>query len=242
MYEAQRYPDKELVILEDSGVFGDATIRDRTSHWTLISTTTRYPSVGTKRNVLATMTDAPLLAVADDDDWYLPWHLEAAVEALRDRCWARPTQALEWDAPDRLGRYYTHASWALERFAAGTAAARESLDCCYGAQWSYRRAEFLQSGGYPERHGNGDDTEWARIMYRHAGHSSDPISARYPRPSYVYSRDHSHSWHASALGNGTAGLKALQAMPRRSVDEFVIRLPPGYNTTEIPELIQARKW
>jgi glycosyltransferase involved in cell wall biosynthesis len=245
MFQTQHYPDRELVILEDSGVFGaEATIQDQDHHWRIVSTDRRYESVGAKRNALARMTDAEVLLPVDDDDWYFPWHIDAAVEALSgDRPWAQPRQALEWDQPGQLGRYWVYGEPVRRRLnGLDPTTANDAYDCCYGGQWSYRRAEFLASGGYPEQRGNGDDTQWCRAMFKRFGPSADTISRRLPDPSYVYSRDQSGSWHASELGPGTAPLQKLADLPRASMSEFKIELPAGYREAIIPRETKPRKW
>ena len=245
MFCAQRYPAKELVILEDSGIFGvDHIIRDDQANWRIISTDQRYPSVGAKRNALAKMTDAEILLVADDDDWYLPWHIPAAVEALSgNQYWAQPSQALEWDHPGTLGRYYVYGDPVRARFRNGVPRNFcDATDCCYGGQWSCTRKAFLQSGGYPVGIGNGDDTHWGQEMFKRFGPAADPLNRQYPDPSYVYSRDQSGSWHASELGLGTDPLKSLAKLPRATLDEFKIELPAGYFDVTIPVQVQSRKW
>jgi len=234
MFLAQDYQNKELVILEDSGVFGDQEIVG--DSWRLISSTCRRPTIAYKRNEIISRVDANYIAVMDDDDWYFPWHLSAAVNALQTSQWAQPKEALEWDAPGLLGRYRVFSQSVIV-----PKSPYEAADCCYGGQWSYRRNAFLQSGGYPTSLHVGEDTTWCRKAFTMFGVSSNPINKQYPLPSYIYNRD-SGSWHASVLGPKPHGLNSLAKMPRCSPDELKIELPYGYYTTPIPDLVKPRKW
>jgi glycosyltransferase involved in cell wall biosynthesis len=80
----QDYPCRELVILDDAGQYAEAIAGDR---WRIISVSTRFPTLGEKRNALARLAspEAEVFAVWDDDDVYLPWHLSAAVRATKRR-------------------------------------------------------------------------------------------------------------------------------------------------------------
>lgn len=244
MFLAQDYPDKELVILEDSGIFGDG-VTMAGDGWRLISTASRYISVGAKRNALAKETDAEILIVADDDDYYLPWHISAAVAALERKPWAQPRQSLDWWTPDYLGRYWSFGPRARGVMVNGQqdpACEQDAADACYGGSWSYRADAFRASGGYPELHGNGDDLEFCRAMFRLFGSSADTISPRHPDPSYIYSRDKSGSWHASEFGLGTEPLKRLASVARANPADLVIALPDWYWTLEIPQVTEDRRW
>ena len=239
---AQDYAgDMEIIVLEDSGVFGDQTIDF--GNWTLISTTARFKSVGAKRNELTRLASGEYLITADDDDTYFPWHVSAAVNALQKACYCQPRQALEWDSPTSLGRYWVVSEPIRQKLAANARLdPNEALDICYGGQWSFRKKEVFEAGGYPENVGNGDDTRLCRHMVMKYGNSADAICPEFPKPSYVYSRHMSGSWHASELGPGTAPLQRLADMPRASRDELVVELPGWYRTIEIPETVKPRKW
>ena len=101
MFLVQDYPHKWFAALDDSGIF-DSLEMPLPPKVTLLSTGQRSKSVGAKRNYLAKLTTVDYIAVWDDDDIYLPWHLSAAVEALGKRCWAQPRHAL--DPPRRPRR------------------------------------------------------------------------------------------------------------------------------------------
>jgi hypothetical protein len=223
MFEAQTLTDSELIILEDSGVF-PRNVSGR--NWRLITTSEKFPSVGAKRNAMVAMTTAPYIAVTDDDDLYLPHWLASTAHALSKHQWVRPSQALEWDAPGRLGRYTTNT--------------KGQTDYYYGGQWSYRKDAFERTGGYPLV-GNGDDCDWLPKIMKLAGPSGDSICPEFPTPFYVYQREQSQSWHASEMGPGLQGIHRIHAMPRQSIDDFKIELPEHYNA-EIPAELKPRKW
>lgn len=244
MFLAQDYPgDMEIIVLEDSGIFGDATIHH--PGWTLVSTTKHYPSVGAKRNALIQMCKGDIVITGDDDDTYFPWHVSAAVKALEDAIYCQPRQALEWDNTRKLilGRYWVVKTAIRNKLENNERLTPDdALDICYGGQWSFQKESIVQCGGYPEAVGNGDDTELCRHMVTRYGNSTDTICDEFPQPSYIYSRHMSGSWHASELGPGTRPLDKLHKMPRANPDDLNIRLPDWYYTITIPTNVRPRKW
>ena len=83
-FEAQNYQDRVLLVMDDLGQI-DEQVGDR---WKILSTPTRYPSLPAKYNAMlkiAAVCDRfDAVAVWDDDDIYLPWHLSAVAAALAD--------------------------------------------------------------------------------------------------------------------------------------------------------------
>jgi len=79
MFLAQDYQDKYLLILDDQGNYPE----QKGDNWALLSTSTRFPSLGEKyMHMLKVMPTAwNYFALWDDDDLYLPWHLSQGVEA-----------------------------------------------------------------------------------------------------------------------------------------------------------------
>src|SRR3990172_10586687 len=69
MFLAQDYIEKELIILDDAGQYGD----QHGYNWHIISVGSRYPCVAAKRNALWKMADSDYVMTWDDDDWYFPW-------------------------------------------------------------------------------------------------------------------------------------------------------------------------
>lgn len=242
MFLAQDHPNRDLIILEDSGIFGEQTLSG--FGWQMRSTKKRFSCVASKRNWIAKTAPGEYLAVWDDDDWYFPWHLSAAAAALEYAPWVQPRAALEWERDNTLSAYYVFGEPMRERCPTGPTSARDACDCCYGAQWSYRRAQFLKTGGYPEGYGNGEDGRWSGEMYSRFGPSADPLAHGFP-PSYVYSRARSGSWHGSEMGPGMAYQFKIGRMPKANSKDFVIRLPDGYERwtkANVPTNPKPRKW
>lgn len=84
-FEAQDYQDATLLVLDDLGQIEP----QRRERWEVLSTPTRYPSLPAKYNALLQYwsqrgKDYDAVAVWDDDDIYLPWHLSAIAAALAD--------------------------------------------------------------------------------------------------------------------------------------------------------------
>jgi hypothetical protein len=83
---AQDYPTdkRKLLILDDLGQLPSEDGKD----WELISTRERFPSLPAKYNAMLVAEGFPdsfpwdAVAVWDDDDIYLPWHLPSAAAAL----------------------------------------------------------------------------------------------------------------------------------------------------------------
>lgn len=50
----------------------------------------RCPNLPRKYNEVLAMVDADIVVVWEDDDLYLPWHIEACVRTLREHAWAHP--------------------------------------------------------------------------------------------------------------------------------------------------------
>jgi cellulose synthase/poly-beta-1,6-N-acetylglucosamine synthase-like glycosyltransferase len=248
MFLAQDYPNKELVILEDSGIFiGGMTPHSMLPEGvSLLLPHERMRCVGTKRNTIVKLTTAPLIAAWDDDDWYLPWHLSAIAAGLGRCRWVQPKMAMEWDVAGKLGLYRVYGARTTVLLRAGNPLnKREATDCCYGAQWGFRREAFLAAGGYPEGYGNGEDTALCGVMFSRFGPSTDSINKEF-RPSYIYSRESSGTIHGSQCGRGLKYLGVMANRPRENPADFVIKLPERYQwaVDNVPDItqVQQRKW
>ena len=92
----QTYPAelRELVIVDDAGQYAPAACDDLPGV-KLVTTRHRFRTLGEKRNASAALAspDVEAYAVWDDDDIYLPWHLEvmAAVFQAGHR-WSVPAE------------------------------------------------------------------------------------------------------------------------------------------------------
>jgi len=178
-FQRQTYPlaKRELIILDDAGQYCEQT----GPGWRLVSIGQRFCTLGEKRNATAALVspDVDALAVWDDDDIYLPWHLERAAELLEAGRveWSRP--AVVWnDHPKRLRRKQTRG--------------------LFHAAWVFTRRAFLAAGGYPAMQ-SGQDQGLATRMKRIGIPQASPTG----RPSFV------HRWgtirnprHLSAMGRG----------------------------------------
>jgi hypothetical protein len=79
----QDYPGKRLLILNDAPVPIRAGYCPRDV--TVINCRPRFATLGHKRQALLELADTPLVAHWDDDDLYLPWHLDRCVNRLTGR-------------------------------------------------------------------------------------------------------------------------------------------------------------
>jgi hypothetical protein len=96
----------------------------------------RFMTLGHKRQALLEAAGTPLVAHWDDDDLYLPWHLQMCVAAL---------QAQSWASCAKPG-----AAW----FATGPRAAPQVHGIrhnVFEGQMVFRQEEALALGGYPPK-------------------------------------------------------------------------------------------
>jgi hypothetical protein len=167
---------RELIILDDAGQYAEQT----GPGWWLLSIGKRFRTLGEKRNATAALVSADVdaLAVWDDDDIYLPWHLEKAAELLsspKGVGWSRPE--VVWnDHPKMLKR--------------------KSTGGLFHGAWVFTREAFVRAHGYPAMQ-SGQDQGLAKRFRRAGVLSGSPASP----PSFV------HRWgtspamqHLSALG------------------------------------------
>jgi hypothetical protein len=240
MFLEQDYPNKELLILEDSGIFGDTEISG--NNWRLISTTTRMPCIASKRNFLVQQTDAEVVATFDDDDWYLPWHLTSAAKALESCEWTQPRQSLEWKMPLKtLARFWVMSERVRSEISTVGLGRNHVVSFCYGAQWASIRQAYLSVGGQPENYGLSEDSAWAGMMFDAFGPSADTESP----PAYIYSRRSSGSWHTSEIGRGMDYHRHLGKLPKEKPSDFKVELPQTYHdwpACRIPTQVLPRKW
>jgi glycosyltransferase involved in cell wall biosynthesis len=173
---AQDYPAerRELVILDDAGQIAPR----KGDGWEVISTARRFRSLPGKFNALADLARGDILAIWEDDDIYLPWHITAHVKALQDGGFSKPSRVLSLytgtlQGEDATGRF--HASIA------------------------FTRAAFDAAGGWPlTRRGDFDQQFLARLSQSSA--TTDPC--RTHAPSYVFRWGSTHSYHGQGLMQG----------------------------------------
>lgn len=90
-FERQTYPAdyRRLIVLDDAGELTPQV----GPNWQIVSMINRYRTLPAKYNALATLASgADVLVVWEDDDIYLPWHIEAHVAALADHAWSHPSR------------------------------------------------------------------------------------------------------------------------------------------------------
>ena len=185
----QTYPAelRELVILDDAGQYAPDAC-DHLPGVKLVTTRHRFRTLGEKRNASAALVspDVDAYAVWDDDDIYLPWHLEAMVAVFQ--------AGYRWSLPAEV--------WIDRR----TYLERKTTGGFFHGSWGFTREAFLSVGGYPAMQSGQDQALAAR--FKRAG--IKPISPReivdapassIVLPSYIY-RWHTYpnARHISALG------------------------------------------
>jgi glycosyltransferase involved in cell wall biosynthesis len=168
-FESQDYPSREMVILDDTGELEPAT----GSGWRIVSVHGRAPSLGAKRNLVASMLspDADAIVPWDDDDLAMPWALSAVASALGRADWVRPSLVLV-----RRGEGFQPVkTWWRE----------DGSDKAYHPSWGYTVTAFTRIGGYPEDVSVGEDLGLALKFRAGEVSEADPIAMGYP-PYYVF--------------------------------------------------------
>ncbi len=157
---AQTYPAerRRLVVLDDSGRRPNQLGGDG---WAVISTQKRLPNLGLKYNAMVALApDADVYVVWEDDDVYLPWHIEAHVHAIQEADWSMASA--HWTD------YPGHLVQQVRPFHAAVAFQREIFDKTQG--WP--------DGGRPDF-----DLEFLSRL-KAAGARGDPFPQY--NPSYVF--------------------------------------------------------
>ncbi len=175
----QTYPAelRELVILDDAGQYDPAAC-DHLPGVKLITTQHRFRTLGEKRNATGALASADVEAYAvwDDEDIYLPWHLEAMAAVFHAGIpWSRPAEV-----------------WIDRR----THLERKKTGGLFHGSWGFTREAFLSVGGYPAMQ-SGQDQALASRLKRSGIRAASPEG----RPSYIY-RWHTYpgARHISAMG------------------------------------------
>ena len=193
-FELQDYADRELIILDDAGQYGNL----QGDRWTLVSLSRRFCTLGEKRNAIAALAspDVEAFAVWDDDDLYLPWALSASAAALQNAAWSRPSIVLH-PTPD------------------GTLKQHETRGLFHGG-WAYRRDTFEAAGRYPAM-SNGEDMALMRRMSAIGAAEADPIGLGFA-PFYIYLWGNtSGARHLSGMGADGYRKLATQDVPEATL-------------------------
>jgi len=226
-FNRQTCQDRELLILDDSGQYPSQPSGDR---WRIVSVGQRFRTIGEKRNAAAAMVspDVAAYAVWDDDDAYLPWALEASVNALKASPWVQPRQTLEWDASGTT--WHRQETFGRDR----------PNHIAYHGCWSYLREAFINVGGYPAA--TSEDWELARKLRDRYGNSGDTICQEFPRPFYAYSRATSGTWHMSERGATDNAYRQALDEPCEIIERVSIGWDRDYTAIPIPDEVHRRPW
>jgi len=176
-FRRQTYPleKRELVILDDAGQYDEQT----GPGWWLVSLGKRFRTLGEKRNACAALASADVdaFAVWDDDDIYLPWHLEVMAAVMKS--------GVPWSRPDEV--------WIDRR----TRLERKPTNGLFHGAWGFTREAFLAVGGYPAMQ-SGQDQALAGRFKRAGIRSASPAGL----PSFIYRWSYPGARHLSAMGKG----------------------------------------
>lgn len=87
----QTYPSnrRKLVVLDDSGELDESS---KGENWSVISLNERYPSLPEKYHALVEMAgdDVDAYCIWEDDECFLPRHIEAHAMCLKTHAWSQP--------------------------------------------------------------------------------------------------------------------------------------------------------
>lgn len=159
----QSHPDKFLVIVDDAGQIAE----QRGENWAVLSQSERSPNLPLKyAAAAAAFPGFDAVSIWDDDDIYLPWHLEAANAALEAGAMVvKPFTVLSLYTGRLLpesgrGRFWASAVVSARRLA------------CTGGFIDTPRADFdqlhLKNWGQPEDMDCGFVFRWASTKHPHA--------------------------------------------------------------------------
>lgn len=173
-FEAQTYSDAKLIVLDDTGHFEPAS----GPNWEVIVENRRHPTLGAKYNAMVEMAgDTDAICVWEDDDIYLPWHLEASAQALESGLWAHPSEG------------YAITAGKLRR---------EECRHRFHAALSFRRSALRQLSGWPTNRRANFDLQLIGRAYQSFGAPSDLLATH--DPSYVFRWESTGTRHGQSFG------------------------------------------
>ncbi|KKN14990.1 hypothetical protein LCGC14_0990490 [marine sediment metagenome] len=218
--------DSRLFILDDAGQYRS----QEHERWTLVSTSKRYPSMGSKRNALIDMAlkqypEIEGFMLWDDDDVYFPHAMQSVSTALDSKCWAQSRLALEMSKDGKSLR-------RVETFKRTAKGVNKSI--CYGGCWAWRMDTFDDLGRFPDT----NHSEDIKVAYPCLAKFGDSANSSPDEPWYYYNR-----LNNSILSEG----KNFYAMRGRQNIEFIGDPPIGWNGTDIFNLpiedgVHRRPW
>lgn len=157
----QTYENKELIILNDAPV----PIECYFPQVTVINSDDRFPNLGKKRQELLEVADSPYVAQWDDDDVYLPWHLEEAMNNIHEGLMVKPEEA-----------FYIRGE--LERTLRWEGVERNWFE----AMTVFDREEAMDLGGYTDEVSG----QTIRMIKRFKDKDSYVEYNPFPAPSFVF--------------------------------------------------------
>jgi len=177
----QDYPgDKELLILND---FDQQIIRFDHPQVTIVNISSRFRTVGEKRNAAAALCRHDLLAVWDDDDIYLPHRLSFSASMF-----------------DEKKRFFKPSKAFVVNH--GVISGPKANLFHSGGMW--RRSLFDQVGGY--RHmGSGQDRDIEVKFEKVIGARKNYNSIQPSEIFYLYRWSGTQSYHLSGFGRDGIG-------------------------------------
>jgi glycosyltransferase involved in cell wall biosynthesis len=196
-FQEQTHEEKTLLIYDDLGTLEECSAIPDVY---ILSTAKRASSVGAKYNKLLEFAegfDADAVCVWDDDDIYLPRHLELHAIALQSFAWSKPSQIISaYHQPPQVEN-------ASGRFHGSIAAWLTAVD---KVPWiDTRRATF--------------DQEYIAALSERFGPPGDPI--RYGSIQYVYRWQTSGGGHCSGLMGSEDWYERYQPDSREPIAEIV---------------------
>ena len=131
LFLAQDYPHKELIIVNDCP---GQLMETEAPGVRVFNFPSRFKSLGLKRNFAIQQAAGEIIAVWDDDDIYLPWHLSLATEVIVN-------EGREFFCPQESWSY-----WGTHRLRE----MRSSFEWINHATWVFRKNLWNELQGYPE--------------------------------------------------------------------------------------------
>ena len=177
-FEAQTYRDAFLIVYDDTGHFWSESAET----WLLVSNAERRQTLSAKYNHMAfnlASKNTDIFIVWEDDDIYLPWHVEACVKAL--------------EAPGATWAHPSHA-WALTT-------GKPVLERVGGnmhASLAFRREALKALGGWPDTKRADFDLQLIANARREFGPPANPLE-HFP-PSYMFRWGSTGTIHGQSFG------------------------------------------
>lgn len=168
-----------MVVLDDVGQYRDVVPPPGVR---IVSFSQRFRTLGEKRNASAALVspDVQAYCVWDDDDAYLPWHIETCAKALEHGEFCVPGYVLV----QKRGGLHQKPTAGL-----------------FHGSWAFTRRAFDQVHGYPFIQSGQDQGLFAR--FRNAKISRADQTKFDARPSYIYRWfQYPHAFHLSSMGRG----------------------------------------